>query len=118
MYYSFNISISNKYIHVCQMIILTGSCATLCETLLKPYYSYLADNLELTELLHWLAVNDVLTSYDYLSIKACVSPYKQNCCLLDLMMMKSDQQTQTFIQGLIECNQTHLAQQLDPEGNI
>ena len=118
MYYSFNISTSIKYIPVCQMIILTGSCATLCETLLKPYYSYLAENLELTELVPWLLTNDVLTTYDYQSIKACVLPYKQNCCLLDLMMMKSDQQIQTFIQGLIECNQTHLAQQLDPEGNI
>ena len=98
------------------MIFLTGSCATLCETPLKPYYSYLAENLDLTELVPWLLTNDVLTSYDSQSIKACVSSYKQNCCLLDLMMMKSDQQIQTFIQGLLKCNQTHLAQQLYPDG--
>ena len=100
------------------MFSLTGSCSALCEALLKPCYSYLVENLDLTELVPWLLTNEVLTSYDSQSIKACVSPYKQNCCLLDLMMMKSDQQIQTFIQGLIECNQRHLAQRVDPSGNF
>ena len=97
---------------------LTGSCSALYEALLKPCYSYLAENLDLTELVPWLLTNDVLTSYDSQSIKACVSSYKQNCCLLDLMMMKSYQQIQTFIQGLIECNQRHLAHRVDPSGNF
>ena len=96
---------------------LTDSQAALYEALLKPAYSHLAGNLELTELVPWLLTNEVLTSYDSQSIKACRTSYKQNCCLLDLMMMKSDQQIQTFIQGLIECNQRHLAHEIDQSGN-
>ena len=101
-----------------QLFSLAGSCSALYEALLRPVYTYLAENLDLTELVPWLLTSGVLTYYDSQSIKACVSPYKQNCCLLDLMMMKSDQQIQTFIQGLIECNQRHLAQRVDPSGNF
>ena len=101
-----------------ELFSLAGSCLALYEALLRPVYTYLAENLELTELVPWLLTNEVLTSYDSQSIKACVSPYKQNCCLLDLMMMKSDQQIQTFIQGLIECHQRHLAQKVDTSGNF
>ena len=71
----------------------------------------------LTELIPWLQSNDVLTNHEAESIKACVTSFKQNCCLLDWLQTKSSLQIQTFVQGLIECNQTHLAQQLDPEGN-
>ena len=72
--------------------------------------------MDLTELLPWLQSNEVITMYDTDSIKAYRTSFRQNSYLLDLLMMKSDQQIQTFIQGLIECNQAHLAQQLDPEG--
>ena len=74
--------------------------------------------MDLTELIPWLQAYDVLTNYEAESIKACVTSFKQNCCLLDLMMMKSDHQIQTFIQGLTECNQRHLATQIDPSGTI
>ena len=84
---------------------------------LKSCHYYLAENMVLTELIPWLQSYDVLTIHETDSIKACVTSFKQNCCLLDCLQTKSIPQIQTFILGLIECNQTHLAQQLDPEGN-
>ena len=73
--------------------------------------------MDLTELLPWLQSNNVFTMHDTDFIKAYRTSFKQNCCLLDLMMTKSDHEIQTFIQGLIECNQRHLAQKVDPSGN-
>ena len=72
--------------------------------------------MDLTQLFPWLQSNDVLTMQDTASIQAYRTSFRQNSHLLDLMTMKSDQQIQTFIQGLIECNQKHLVWQL--EGNI
>ena len=83
---------------------------------LKFCYNVLAEHMVLIELIPWLLSNDVLTSYDAQSIKACHSSFRQNCRLLDLMMMKSDQQIQTFIKGLIECDQANLAQEIDVGG--
>ena len=73
--------------------------------------------MDLIDLVPWLETNGVLTLLETESIKACTTPYKQNVHLLKLMMMKSNEQIQTFIQGLIECNQAHLAQEMDPEGD-
>ena len=73
--------------------------------------------MDLTELIPWLQSNDVITNHEADTIKACVTSFKQNCCLLDCLQRKSSLQLETFIQGLIESNQTHLAQQLNPEGN-
>ena len=84
---------------------------------LKSCHYYLAENMVLTELIPWLQSYDVLTILEAESIKACVTSFKQNCCLLDYLQRKSSLQLETFIQGLIECNQTHLARHLDPEGN-
>ena len=99
-----------------QLFSETGTCTGSYKAQLKSRYSYLADNLELTELIPWLQSYEVLSSHDSQSINACVTEYKNNCCLLDHLEMKSDQQIQTFIQGLRECNQVHLAQKIDFSG--
>ena len=74
--------------------------------------------MDLTELIPWLQSYDVLTVHETESIKACVTSFKQSCCLLDYLQRKSSLQLETFIQGLIECNQSHLAQKIDPSGNF
>ena len=84
---------------------------------LKSCHYYLAENMVLTELIPWLQSCNVLTNHEAESITSCVTSFKQNCCLLECLQRKSSLQLDTFIQGLIECNQTHLAQHLDPEGN-
>ena len=72
----------------------------------------------LTELIPWLQSYDVLTDHEAQFIKACVTSFKQNCCLLECLHRKSSLQLETFIQGLIESNQSHLAQKIDPSGNF
>ena len=83
---------------------------------LQSCYYYLAENMDLIELIPWLQSYDVLEVHEVDFIKTCRTSFKQNCCLLDLMMMKSNQQILTFIQGLKECNQYHLAEKLNPAG--
>ena len=85
--------------------------------ILKSCHYYIAENLDQTELLPWLQTYDVLTIHEAESIKACVTSFKQNYSLMDCIQRKSNLQLETFIQGLIECNQRHLARKIDPSGD-
>ena len=84
---------------------------------LKTCHAYLAENLDLTELLHHLLSEGVVTTSDAEAIKAKTGAFKQNCSLLDLLQSKSLTQIERFIACLTATNQAHLVKKIDPNGN-
>ena len=83
---------------------------------LRASHVYLAENLDLTQLLYHLLSEEVITMLDVDKVRAEKGFYKQNCCLLYILQTKSPSQIETLIEGLITTNQTHLAKMIDPNG--
>ena len=79
-------------------------------------HAYLAENLDMTELLQHLLSEGVVTTSDAEAIRAEKGAFKQNCNLLDLMQSKSFIQIEGFIDCLLTTNQTDLAQRINPGG--
>ena len=84
--------------------------------MLQTCHAYLAENLDLTEVLQHLLSEGVVTTSDAEAIKAEKGAFKQNCYLLDLMQSKSFSQIEGFINCLLNTNQTSLAKRIDPNG--
>ena len=84
---------------------------------LQTCHTYLAENLDQTDLLDHLLGERVVTTSDAEAIKAEKGDKKQNCCLLDMLQSKSLTQIERFIKCLMATNQAHLAKELDPNGN-
>ena len=83
---------------------------------LRSSHAYLAENLDLTQLLDNLLSEDVITMLDVDKVRAEKGFYKQNCCLLYILRTKSPSQIEKFIDSLVTTNQRHLAKMINPDG--
>ena len=84
---------------------------------LRASHVYLAENLDLTQLLDHLLSEKVITMLEVDKVRAEKGFYKQNCCLLYIIQTKSPSQIEKFIGSLVTTNQKHLAQKIYPKGN-
>ena len=83
---------------------------------LRASHVYLAENLNLTQLLDHLLSEEVITMLDVDKVRAEKGFYKQNCCLLYILQTKSPSQIEKFIDSLVTTNQIHLAKLIKPNG--
>ena len=83
---------------------------------LRASHVYLAENLNLTQLLDHLLSEEVITMLDVDKVRAEKGFYKQNCCLLYILQTKSPSQIEKFIDSLVTTNQIHLAKLINPNG--
>jgi hypothetical protein len=78
----------------------------------------LVHDLDLDELLPWLQGEGILSRLDQEKIEGEKAAYEQKRILLDILQTKPEEQLEIFIQGLIECNQIHLAKLIDPNSKL
>ena len=83
---------------------------------LQASHVYLAENLNLSQLLDHLLSEEVITMLDVDKVRAEKGFYKQNCGLLYILQTKSTSQIEKFIEALITTNQIHLAKKIGSNG--
>ena len=81
---------------------------------LRSLSSYFDKHMELNELFPWLQKRNVISDWEADNIDMFSSTSSKNFCLLEYLYSKSEDQINLFVQGLVECDQAHLAELIDP----